>query len=74
MAFGMKELINFCRVTPGKKINMRKDYDPGFTAPGGSKEEATQKQSEGIEILAGCRTSCRQITPKAYHHTTSNGR
>ena len=52
MTFGMKELLKLSRVPPGKKINLRKDYDPGFTAPGWSKEKATQKLAEGIEILA----------------------
>lgn len=52
MAFGIKDLLKLSRVPPGKKINLRKDYDPGFTAPGWSKETATQKLAEGIEILA----------------------
>ena len=52
MAFGMKELLKLSRVPPGKKINLRKDYDPGFKAPGWSKEKATQKLAEGIQMLA----------------------
>jgi len=52
MAFGMKELLKLSRVPPGKKINLIKDYDPGFKAPGWSKEQATQKLAEGIQMLA----------------------
>jgi PPK2 family polyphosphate:nucleotide phosphotransferase len=52
MAFGMKELLKLTRIPPGKKIDLRKDYDPGFTAPGWSKETATQRLAEGIQMLA----------------------
>jgi PPK2 family polyphosphate:nucleotide phosphotransferase len=52
MAFGMKELLKLSRVPAGKKINLRKDYDPGFKAPGWSKEQANQRLSEGIQMLA----------------------
>ncbi len=50
--FLMKELFKLTRVPPGKKINLRKDYDPGFTAPGWSKEKANEKLAEGIKMLA----------------------
>lgn len=52
MAFGMKELLKLSRVPPGKKINLIKDYDPGFKAPGWSREKAQQKLAEGIQMLA----------------------
>jgi len=52
MAFDIKDLFKLSQVPPGKKINLRKDYDPGFTAPGWSKEKATQKLAEGIQMLA----------------------
>ncbi|MGB9175295.1 MAG: polyphosphate kinase 2 family protein [Methanoregula sp.] len=52
MAFGMKELLKLSRVPPGKKINLRKDYDPGFKAHGWSKEQATKRLAEGIKMLA----------------------
>jgi PPK2 family polyphosphate:nucleotide phosphotransferase len=52
MAFGMKELLKLSRVPPGKKINLRKDYDPGFKAHGWSKEKAQQRLAEGILMLA----------------------
>ena len=40
------------RVPFGKKINLRKDFDPGFSAPGWSKETANKKLEEGIRNLA----------------------
>jgi PPK2 family polyphosphate:nucleotide phosphotransferase len=52
MAFDIKDLYRLSQVPPGKKINLRKDYDPGFTAPGWSKEKAQQRLTEGIEMLA----------------------
>jgi PPK2 family polyphosphate:nucleotide phosphotransferase len=52
MAFTYKELIKVARVPPGKKINLRKDYDPGFSAPGWSKETANKRLEEGIQELA----------------------
>jgi PPK2 family polyphosphate:nucleotide phosphotransferase len=52
MAFTYKELIKLTRVPPGKKINLKKDIDPSFTAPGWSKETANTKLEEGIKNLA----------------------
>jgi len=52
MAFSYKELVKMTRVQPGKKFNLRKDIDPGFSAPGWDKETATQRQEEGIQMLA----------------------
>ena len=52
MAFTYKELIKIARVPPGKKIDLRKEYDPSFSAPGWSKETANQKLEEGIRALA----------------------
>jgi PPK2 family polyphosphate:nucleotide phosphotransferase len=52
MAFTYKELIKIARVPPGKKIDLRKEYDPNFSAPGWSKETANQKLEEGIRALA----------------------
>jgi PPK2 family polyphosphate:nucleotide phosphotransferase len=52
MAFTYKELIKIVRVPPGKKIDLRKEYDPSFSAPGWSKETANQKLEEGIRALA----------------------
>src|SRR5512137_1430732 len=52
MAFSYKELIQMTRVRPGEKINLRKDIDPGFSAPGWDKETANQRLEEGIRMLA----------------------
>jgi hypothetical protein len=52
MAFTYKELIKMARVPSGKKITLRKDFDPGFSAPGWSKETANKKLEEGIRNLA----------------------
>jgi PPK2 family polyphosphate:nucleotide phosphotransferase len=52
MVFDIKDLYKLSQVPPGKKINLRKDYDPGFMAPGWSKEKAQQRLIEGIEMLA----------------------
>ena len=52
MAFTYKELIKMARVPSGKKINLRKDYDPSFSAPGWSKETSNQRLEEGIRALA----------------------
>jgi PPK2 family polyphosphate:nucleotide phosphotransferase len=52
MTIGLKELLKLSRVPPGKRIDLRKDYDPGFKAHGWSKEQAKQKLAEGIRGLA----------------------
>ncbi len=46
------ELMDVLRVPPGKKINLKKDYDPGFTGKWMQKAEAKQTLVEGIQILA----------------------
>jgi PPK2 family polyphosphate:nucleotide phosphotransferase len=52
MANRIEELLNILRVPPGKKINLKKDYDPGFTGKWMKKEEAEETLAEGIQILA----------------------
>lgn len=52
MAADYDDLLKYSKVQPGKQINLRKDYDPGQTAKGWSKEEANQKLAEGISKLA----------------------
>jgi PPK2 family polyphosphate:nucleotide phosphotransferase len=52
MTIGLKELLKLSRVPPGKKIDLRKDYDPGFRDPGWTKEKATQTLANGIKTLA----------------------
>lgn len=61
--FTYEELIKMSRVTPGEKINLRKDIDPGFSAPGWSKETANQKLEESIKALADWQS-------KLYAHDT----
>ena len=51
-AFGYKELLEIVRVPPGKKIDLRKDFDPGFSPPGWDKEMANQRLEEGVRALA----------------------
>ncbi len=48
----IEELMDVLRVPPGKKINLKKDYDPGFTGKWMTKTEAKQTLVEGIQILA----------------------
>lgn len=52
MANRIEELLDVLRVPPGKKINLIKDYDPGFTGKWMKKEEAEETLAEGIQILA----------------------
>ncbi len=44
----MKRII----VPPGQKINLKKDYDPGFTGEWVNKKEAKEILAEGIQQLA----------------------
>ena len=46
------ELLEILRVPTGKKIDLKKDYDPGFTAKLLNKEEAEEMLAEGIQRLA----------------------
>ena len=48
----MEELLDVLRVQPGKKIDLKKDYDPGFTGKWMNKEEAKETLAEGIQMLA----------------------
>ena len=52
MAFDYHDLIRMARVTPGKRMELRRDYDPGFTPPGWSREAAAGRLEEGIRLLA----------------------
>jgi PPK2 family polyphosphate:nucleotide phosphotransferase len=47
-----EELMDILRITPGKKINLRKDYDPGFTGKWINRTEAEETLAEGIQLLA----------------------
>ena len=45
-------LVDQFIVPPGKKINLQKDYDPGFTAEFVKKKEARKILTEGVQLLA----------------------
>ena len=46
------DLLEPLRVTPGKKVNLRRDFDPGYTDGLTSKAEAGERLAEGIDLLA----------------------
>ncbi len=48
----IEELLEILRVPPGKKIDLRKDYDPGFTGKWMGKDEAEETLVEGVQLLA----------------------
>jgi polyphosphate kinase 2 (PPK2 family) len=48
----MEEMLDVLRVPPDKKIDLKKDYDPGFTGKWIKKEKAEETLTEGIQMLA----------------------
>ena len=52
MRFRIEELLDVLRVQPGKKIDLKKDYDTSFTGKWMNKEEAKETLVEGIQMLA----------------------
>jgi PPK2 family polyphosphate:nucleotide phosphotransferase len=48
----IEALMDVMRVPPGKKIELRKDYDPGFTGKWMKKAEAKESLAKGIQMLA----------------------
>jgi PPK2 family polyphosphate:nucleotide phosphotransferase len=52
MANRIEELLNVLKVPPGNKIDLKKDYDSGFTGKWMKKEEAEETLTEGIQMLA----------------------
>lgn len=48
----IEALMDVMRVPPGKKINLKKDYDPGFTGKWMKKAEAKETLVRGIQMLA----------------------
>ena len=52
MANIIEELLDVLMVPSDKKIDLKKDYDPGFTGKWMKKEEAEKTLSEGIQILS----------------------
>ena len=52
MASRIDELLDVLRVPPGKQINLKKDYDPGFTGKWVKKQDADEVLAEGVQQLA----------------------
>ena len=48
----IEALMDVMRVPLGKKINLKKDYDPGFTGKWMTKAEAKETLARGIQMLA----------------------
>jgi PPK2 family polyphosphate:nucleotide phosphotransferase len=48
----IEKLLNVLRVTPGRQINLRNDYDPGYIDHFMSKEDAAASLEEGIRLLS----------------------
>jgi PPK2 family polyphosphate:nucleotide phosphotransferase len=52
MVTRLEELLEVLRVPAGKKVNLRKDYNPGFTGKWMGREEAEETLAEGVQMLA----------------------
>ncbi|MDD1685881.1 polyphosphate kinase 2 family protein [Methanoregula sp.] len=52
MTTTMNQLLDSVRVPPGKKIDLRNDYDPGSVGQFMSKQDAQDALSAGIQLLA----------------------
>lgn len=52
MADPMEKLIREFRVTPGSRIDLRKDYDSGFTSSFLSRQDARDHLEKGIQALS----------------------
>ncbi|MFA5347853.1 MAG: polyphosphate kinase 2 family protein [Methanoregula sp.] len=63
MTASIKKILGSLRVTPGKKIDLRRDYDPGYTGNFMSKEDAEETLAAGIRLLA-------QLQDKLYAQNT----
>jgi polyphosphate kinase 2 (PPK2 family) len=48
----IKILLDELRVTPGRQIDLLKDYDPGYTGNFMKKEETGEALEQGIRLLA----------------------
>jgi PPK2 family polyphosphate:nucleotide phosphotransferase len=48
----MKKLLESLRVPPGKKIDLRRDYDPGYVDSFMAKEDAEELTAASIQLLA----------------------
>ena len=52
MTTKMEKLLDSLRVPPGRRIDLRKDYDPGYIDNFPSKEDAGESLEEGIRLLS----------------------
>jgi PPK2 family polyphosphate:nucleotide phosphotransferase len=52
MAASLKKLVTEQKVVPGRQIDLRNDYDPGYTGNLLSKQEAQDQLASGIRKLA----------------------
>ena len=52
MPLKIEQLRDVLLVPPGKKINLKKDYDPGYTGDFVKKKDAQEMLAEGIKQLA----------------------
>jgi PPK2 family polyphosphate:nucleotide phosphotransferase len=52
MAASLEKLVNELKVPPGRQIDLRKDFDPGYTGHILSKEDAQDQLETGIQNLA----------------------
>jgi PPK2 family polyphosphate:nucleotide phosphotransferase len=52
MAFSLEKLVKELKVTPGRQIDLRKEFDPGYTGHFISKQEAQDQLETGIQNLA----------------------
>jgi PPK2 family polyphosphate:nucleotide phosphotransferase len=49
----MNKLLDKLRVEPDRKIDLHKDYDPGYTGDFLKKEDTEESIAKGIQLLAG---------------------
>jgi PPK2 family polyphosphate:nucleotide phosphotransferase len=52
MATSLEKLVDTLRVPPGRKMDLRKEYDPGYTGPLLSKDDAQEQLVTSIHGLA----------------------
>lgn len=50
---GMQKILDKLIVEPGRKIDLLRDFDPGYTGSFLKKEETVESIAEGIQLLSG---------------------
>ncbi len=48
----MEKLVDRLKVPPGKRVSLKKDFDPGWIPPKLGKQKAERMLAEGVELLA----------------------